>query len=395
MNRFNCQRAGRRDTNAIPHLCIFVLGLALTAFGAGCVRYDVPRAQVRTPGVASWGVEVAKSGGGYRVTSTTQLNGRATLWEKPSVQIVSGTDESWEWVVKAVPSVATGSKALTGGAKLQQNGRDDASDGKLPHAAPDWGEAFRRAHRVARYLLGRRPPALHATLLLLPYGVRYSRAFTKAATHYFPLTFAYYYWPRSKHFKESASLATAVTSVIYEYQHLLVASKTIAPVGKTKGSRAANNEARSRCWSQSTFLALEAGTTAHIEYGVPQVRGQTVVAMFKQSMPQQTTNAQIRVPALPPGSQPHIRFSDAYAWGSFFEIESLARYLQLRGVPNLRVMADNPSEANAVFSVCRAMTQHPVDITATNGYPPSQVQFLPFFPGNRKGPRPSVASGTE
>jgi hypothetical protein len=338
---------------------------------------------------------MSKSGSGYRVTSTTQLNGSATLTEKPSVRIASGSDGNWEWVVKAVPSVVAGSKTWPPSAKAQEKIREDARAGEWDSEASDWGSAFRRAHQVAKYLLGRRPPALHATLLLLPYGVKYSRAFTKEAARYFPLTFAYYYWPRSKHFNESASLATAVTSVIYEYQHLLVASWIIAPVGKDKGSRAANNEARSRCWSQSTFLALEAGTTAQIEYKAAQARGPMMVAMFKQSMPQQTTHAQIRVPALSPGSRPRIRFRDAYAWGSFFEIESLARYLQLRRIPDLRVTADNPSQMNAVFSVCRAMTQRPLDVTTSDGYPPLQVEFVPLFPRNQKGLRPSVAPGTK
>jgi hypothetical protein len=362
------------------------LGFALIAFASGCVHYDVPLAVRRAPGEATVGVALSKSRGRYKVTTITRLNGSVRLSEKPTVRIASGSVANWQWAVKAVPSAVPGWKAWLTSKKIAKLRQEDARPGSWAHAAAGWDSAFGRAHRVVRYLLGRQPPALHATLLLLPPGVKYSRAITRTGNHYFPLTLAFN-WPTSNQLAEPASLAKAVTTTVYEYQHLLVDSNVIPPTGRTAGARAANDEARSHCWSQSTFLALESGTEAYIEYKVSRSRVPTTTAVLEESMPKLTVREEVQAQKRAPGRRPHIRFSDGLAWGTFFEIQSLANYLQLRGNPKLRVTADEPSQMNAILSVCRAMTQQPLDITATDGYPPSKVKFVPFFPANLKAPK--------
>lgn len=392
MTRLDRRPTGKRHTRSFPPWRPLALVSALVVLSAGCVHYDLPRALRRAPGAATMGVELSNSRGGYRVTSVTRLNGRAKLSEKPTVRIASGSDANWLWAVKAVPSAAPELRARLASQETEKIRRQNARSGSRTHAAVGWGLVFRRAHRVARYLLGHHPPALHATVLLLPPGVKYFRAITRTGRRYLPLTLAFS-WPRSNRLEESASLVHAVASTVYEYQHLLVDSKIIPTVGKTRGDREANDEARSHCWSQATFLALESGTKAYVEYKVFRSRAPVARAMSEESMPKLTARDEVRVLAWAPGREPRIRFSDGWAWGTFFEVKSLASYLQQRGIPDLKVVADKPTQMNAVLSVCRAMTQHPLDLTATDGYPPSKVKFVPFFPTSLKVPKLTVAHG--
>ena len=377
-----------RPRNLLSH-SLGGLVVVSALFAAGCVHYDIPRQAMQAPGADTWAVSMPNSHPGYHVTSFTRLNGAVPLSGKPTVAISTGSDGDWQWTVKAVPSVAQSWRAWLAYKKTQNLRMENERSGNWTHAASGWHFAFQRAHRVARYLLGHEPPALHATILLLPEGAKYSGRVTKSGKGYFPLTFAFY-WSESNQLQGFASLLYAVTRTMWEYQHLLVDTKVIAPVGKTKGDRTTNDEARSQCWFHSTFLALEAGTTADMEYSVS--RANAAMSLLEQSAPHAVSTGGSTESGASASRRPRIRLSQALPWGEFFEIESVANYLKQRGVPKLRVVANHPAEMNDVLSVCRAMTQHPLDVTATNGYPPPQVQFVPFFPAKLKGYRPIAGS---
>lgn len=366
---------------------LFVLAM-LSA--AGCIHYDAPRQLMRAPGIDTWAVSMPRSHPGYHVTSITRLNGNVPLAGKPTVIISSGADGDWQWTVKAVPSVAQSWKAWLAYKKTKKLRMENERSGNWTHAASGWKFAFERARRVARYLLGHQPPAFHPTILLLPEGVKYSGKVTETGKQYFPVTFAFY-WPASNQLQGFASLLNAVTRTMWEYQHLLVDTKIIAPVGKTKADKETNDEARSQCWFQSTLLALAAGTKTTMDYKVS--RSSAAIALLEQSAPHHVSTNESGESAASSSIPPRIRFSEALLWGKFFEIESLANYLKQRGVPKLHIVANNPAEMNAVLSVCRAMTQHPLDVTATNGYPPSQVHYVPFFPAKLNGDRPRPTAG--
>jgi len=352
----------------------FALAFFFPVFVLGCgvfYRYDAPRAVIDMSGAEVWAVSLSASGRRYHVTSTTRLNGQARLHEQPTASIATGTVGDWQWTVMAVPSVVPSWRAWQEEKRNTKVRQEAIRSGNWLHSAAGWDLAFQRARRVAQYLLGRPPLPFHATLLLLPEGVRYNKRISEAGKGYVPLTLAFY-WPNSK---RPAAFIGVVTRTMYEYQHLLVDSGFISPVGNGKGDRTANDEARSQCWSDSTFLALEAGTPSSVQWKVSQARA--ALALLDQSN-QQKVNGEggqgLAMPEVGP-----IRYSDAYMWGRFFEVESVAAYLRSRGDSTALIHASDPAQVNALLSVCRAMTQQPRDLTK-GPYPASQVEYVPFFP---------------
>lgn len=349
-----------------------VLAAALLASGcAAFYRYDLPKGLMNAPSVQVWAVSLSRSDSQYRVTATTRLNGDAPLHEKARSLLASGADGDWQWRVIAVPSLLKSWTDWEGEKRNLKIRREALDSGNWFHSAMGWDLAFQRAHRVARYLLGHPPLSLHATVLLVPDGVNYDQRVTDAGKDYFPLTLAFY-WPSSK---RPTAFIGAITRTMYEYQHLLVDSGAIPPVGNDAADREANDEARSQCWSDSTFLALVAGTSSSMQWNVSAARA--ALALLDQSN-QSTVNEEQGKNTNAP-QRGAIRFSDAYAWGRLFEVESVAAYLQKKGNSAVAIRANQLAEANAVFSVCQAMTQHPLDLVS-GAYPPSHVRFSPFFP---------------
>src|SRR5579859_3657411 len=136
------------------------LGLASAALTAGCLRwyrYDAPRQLMHAPNTQVWAAALRKSPSGYRVTSTTILNGQTPLREKPTTIIASGTVGNWQWEVKAVPSVVPLWSAWQARKKTKKVLLEAERSGNWSHAAVAWDLAFERAHRVAEYLLGHPP----------------------------------------------------------------------------------------------------------------------------------------------------------------------------------------------------------------------------------------------
>lgn len=341
----------------------------------------------------AWAAHLTTLGARYRVTSVTKLEGGRGLHGKPTAVIASGSYRTWQWHVKAAPSLVPAWKAWRANKRVRADRAMARQTGNWSRAATGWGLAFQRAHRVARYLLARPPLPLHATVLLVPEGVRYDPKVTATGSGYLPLTLAFH-WPSTNQLQQFAALARAVDTIVLEYQRLLAAAAVIKSAGASKGNRAADAYARSVCWQESTYLALEAGTPAALRWRISP-RARAALLMLQQSSQLKISNASGGRKGASGHGRPRIPYAQAANWGGYFAVESLVGYLKQRGAPDSKVVANKPSEMNAVMSVCRAMSQHPLDITVTGGYPPSRVQFVPFFPANLKAPKQRPASGAK
>lgn len=348
---------------------IAVFSVTLTA---GCLRHivaDVPENVMSSPGAETWGVAWLKSHEGYAVTSTSKLNGHSSLHEMPTVILESGRSENWEWRVMTVPALDTQWKAFQAEQHTQKVEKEAQQSGNWLHTVLTWNLAFERAHRAATYLLGREPLALHATLLLLPDGVSYDSKITERRSDAVPLTLAFY-WTKSN----PTDFLGAVSTTMYEYQHLLVDDGIIAPMGDGLGNQTANDEARSQCWSDSTLLALIAGSSSHMEWKLS--NAQAAAALLERSEQVSRTAENSGDDRSNDGGIP---FSEAYMWGRFFEVQSIAAYFRVKNIPSTRVEAKDLTRISSVMSVCRAMTLAPADVT-NGGYPTSQIKYAPYFP---------------
>src|SRR5579875_80458 len=367
-------RAGGMDAGA-SIICVASLAAVLAG---GCIRYDIPAPVIHALGTQMWAVGLSRSGSRYRVTSTTRLNGSG-IFEKGEVSFASGSVGDWKWAVRAAPSLLPSLRAWRANPRNKRIRLEAERSGNWLHTTGDWDLAFQRAYRVARYLLGRVPPAMRATIFLVPSGSAYSARITSTETGYFPVILGFYWPPSPSGPTGPKNLITSVTRTVYEYQHLLVDAGFISPAGRSAADRTAVDEARSQCWSDSTFLALVAGTPSSIRWRVSRARA--ALGLLQDSERRRTRNRQTLQPRV--AARNGVRFQDAYLWGRLFETQSVGAYLRSRGMKSLVVRAQRPEEMNSLLSVCRAMTQHPVDLTA-GPYPVSQIRYVPFFPASPK-----------
>ena len=112
---------------------------------------------------------------GYKIISSTRLNGSLPRQAEASATLASGASGNWSWEVKAVPSLLPSWQAWQRDAKIARRARppDDWA-----HPAATWEQAFGRAHKLATYLLGREPLPLRLTVLLIPANTIYDESFT-------------------------------------------------------------------------------------------------------------------------------------------------------------------------------------------------------------------------
>jgi hypothetical protein len=307
-----------------------------------------------------WRVTLAKSSRGYHVVSVTNLDG-AFPAQTPKAEITSGAFQNWRWKVEADPSLLPSWMVWQSDKKVQKSARLPADDWSYP--ALDWRRAFERGHQVVSYLLGRQPLSLDARVILVPEGSDYHQTFDQEEDGAIPLTLGLYYpsgvsSSRADQSERFLAMVAVVTRVISEYEGILVAAGTIESVGQDEAARVVNEEGQSICWDESTFLALGAGTHFVSRLGWDQQGSADELAHY------------------PPAK---IKLSDAVHWGALREAESIGWYLEFRGMKNHTFSAKDPAAMNAVLSVCRAMTQHPFDLT-TGAYPAPQIQYVPFFP---------------
>jgi hypothetical protein len=281
--------------------------------------------------------------------------------------------------VRAVPQLLPSLKAWESNQKVQQRAAGPDSWG---HPAATWEQAFTRSYKVANYLLGQTPLPLKLTLLLVPDGSVYDKTVVQTGVDYVPITLAFYFPSEASETdaltaSRFSALVAAMTTSAYEYQHIFVFTETIKPIGNNKADKAINDEARSQCWSDSVFLALTSGTHTESKWDAAQ---ETVLTETGRDTSAQTKRQ-------PNDGGIERRYSDAWRWGRYLEAKNVSAYLLARGRRDAKVLSNEPEATNAVMSMCRAITQHPLDLTAGE-YPTSQVEYVPFFPSGLSPQKP-------
>jgi hypothetical protein len=335
-------------------------------------KYDIPEDTMKSAGSQVWGVGVKRSHAGYKAHSMTRLNGTEPIREVPTAAITAGTTGVWQWEVRAVPSLVPSWETWKNDPRVQirAQGPDDWS-----HPVATWEQAFGRAYKVVEYLLGRPPLPMKLTLLLFPKASAYDKIVVREDASAIPLTLAFYYPPATEPGTPARyeAMLLAVSTSIYEYQHPYPQLEAIAPMGENKTDKVINDEARSQCWYDSTFLALTANTHSETAWN-PAPPGK-----------------------IPPGERhpnEKRRYEDAWEWGVYLELGMVSDYLKQRGIAHNTVLSNDPAGMNAVLSACRALTQRPFDLTS-GPYPPAQIGFVPFFPDPLPPPRPKPETDTK
>ena len=361
--------------------CFFIvilIGVALI----GCARYRFPLSseQMHAPGSQIWGVKAQKSASGFRTNSVTRLKGADPMRGKPTAMIASGTTGTWHWEVRAIPSLLPSLKAWQSNKEVQL---DASSPDSWAHPAASWEQAFARAYKVVSYLMGRAPEPAKLTVLLIPKGRTYKKAFVETEKGLIPLTFAFYYPPDPSEMDTLTSdrfsaLVKAVSNVVHEYQHALVDTMAIASPGKNETDRAINSEIRSQCWTQSAILALTSGTASSLNWNtaLPDELIERSSGNKTSQGPKPMANNAKESPR--PKAR---RYSDANLWAGHLLAQNVSAYLLSRGFPEPKVVNSQSSGMNAFLSVCRALTQRPRDLTA-GPFPAARIKFVPFFPGS-------------
>ena len=350
------------------HCLLLAAGLILAALmGCGRYRFPVSHDVMHAPGNQIWAVRARKSASGYRTQSITRLNGADPMRGEPTAVVSLGSTGNWQWEVRAVPSLLPSLKTWQSDKELQ-----------LPTGSPeDWSypaasfeQAFARAYKVVNYLLGRPPLPMKVTLLLVPKGSTYKKVFVQTGNGYIPLTFAFYYPAPATETDTLTSdrfeaMVEAVSKAVHEYQHTLVDTVAIEPVGNNQVDKTINSEIRSQCWTESTTLALASGTASNLKWNpvLPDELIERNTGHNTQENPQPKPR----------------RFSDADLWAGHLVAKNISAYLRERGFPDAKVEYNDPAGMNAVLSVCRALTQHPRDMTV-GLHPTSTIEYVPFFP---------------
>lgn len=365
----------------LSHSIVAVAVLSATFTACTRYRYDAPKWMLDSPNLQLRGVVTLDSKPPYRITSETRLSGSKPVGAQPTAVIASGSTGNWQWEVRAVPSLLASWEAWRRDKRFQQRsqGPDDWS-----HPVATWDQAFDRAYKVASYLLGRPPLPMKATVLLVPDGSSYHKVFTQSGDDFVPLTFAFYYPSAESGTYELTSerfsaLVDAVSTTVYEYQHILVSTNTIEPVGTNATDKTINDETRSHCWGHSTLLALTSGTHTNLTWDPSAARAVLFAESSGQNISLETGDQQAPT-GQTPGTEKR-RYPDAILWARQLELKNLLIYLQERGIREPKVQSNDPAAMNAVLSFCRAITQRPRDLTAGT-YAPADVEYVPFFPAS-------------
>ena len=343
-------------------------------------HFPVSREVMEAPDAQIWGVRAKKSESGYQTHSITRLKGARRVDGEPTSVIASGSTENWQWEVRAVPSLLPSLKAWQNDKGVQSAG---SGSNEWDHPATTWEEAFARAYKVVNYLLGRPPLPTKLTLLLVPTGSAYEKVFDQTGNDFIPLTFAFHY-PEAASESDAltsdrfSAMVEAISQAVHEYQHTLVDTKAIEPMGKDQTDKTINSEIRSQCWTHSTALAVASGTDSYLKCNptLPDELSERKTGHNPQENPQPKPR----------------RFSDAYLWAGHLVAKNISAYMLERGFPEAKVEYNHLAGMNALLGFCAAITQHPRDLTSSV-YPRSEVEYVPFFPPSFSPPKPKAGTG--
>jgi hypothetical protein len=308
----------------------------------------------------------AVAGAALCAAAVTSTVGRAAA-QAPLVQIASGSVQTWRWNAETSPSLLASWDAWQHYRPVRESERLAPRDWRYP--ALSWRRAFGRAYELANYLLGQKPLPLHATVVLVPEGSDYHQTPGPDGPQAVPILLAFPYpaeasSSRSEQARRLGAFFTAYAGVMQEYYRALVSAGLIVPAGKNKTDKQLNEKALGVCWDEATSLALLA-TGPHFHSWVNWVPWTSP-------------------PPLAHRPNGKVQPGDVEQRAVLRATQSIDWYLEIRGLKNRRFSSKDPQPMNAVLSVCRAMTQHPLDLT-DGPYPASKVEYVPFFPA-RLGP---------
>ena len=377
----------------VRSLChLLAAGLILAPL-ISCVRYRFPVSSetMQAPDSQIWAVRAQKSESGYRTHSITRLKGAGSMRGERAAAIASGSTGNWQWEVRAVPSLLPSLKAWQSDKEVQMAAGDHENWG---HPAASWEQAFARAYKVVNYLLGRPPLPMKLTLLLVPEGSAYKKAFVQTGDGFIPLTFVFYYPSAASETdaltsERFSAMVEAVSKSVHEYQHTLVDTLAIKPMGNNEVDKIINSEIRSQCWAHSTTLALASGTASDLKWNP---------ALPNELSERHKGHGTSREASKPAGdvqdsARPKPRrFTDAGLWAGHLFAKNVSAYLLERGFAEPKVVYYDPAAMNTVLSLCVAITQHPRDLTV-GLYPPSEVEYVPFFPSSLSPEKSKAVTG--
>jgi hypothetical protein len=334
--------------------------LCAAALAAGSVHCDASEENLPQ----SWAVEVLQAKPPYRVRSTTTLGGPTPLGNAQMVTVASGSFHNWQWVVKAYPTLLPSWQAWQTSKRARKWARTPDS---WSHPTPNWQQGFERTYKVVAYLMRREPLPLHATIVLVPSGSSYHKAFTQQAANSTPMTFAFYYpvsSSRSGH-AQSERLDALVEPFLYmisEYEQVVLATDPARKaLGRSRADNLFSNVALGACWAQSTSLALLSGQHGYMEFDPRMVlsRGPSSGAQFA-----------------PPGRAKGSGVPEAAASDV---VERFNSYIRDLGLQKQKISQREPNAMNRALNFCREITAYYLDLTEGQ-QPPSRVEFAPFFP---------------
>lgn len=313
----------------------------------------------------AWNSTATKSPDGYHIISITNLNGKPG-GQTDFVEIANGRFQNWRWSVKVESSLLPSWNAYERSGRVKKTAQLAPDD--WGHPAFDWGRAFGRAYLAIRYLLGRQPIALNATVLLIPDGQEYRAHFDQVDAGTVPITLGFPFptdtsASKPEQAKRMTTILQAITELAHQYGRVLVDENLVPTKGQDETSKTVNKEADGACWMESTDLVFMAA-------------GGNFRSTLQWSQQTSADDLARHPPSkIPPGEIGY--------WASLREAESISGYLEMKGLKNRNFSGKDPAAMNAVLSVCRAMTQRAIDLTA-GPYPPAQILYVPFFPNRLK-----------
>lgn len=313
----------------------------------------------------TWNTNVKASIKGYNVISVTNLVGTPRK-EVSLDEVAADSFKNWRWTIKADSALLSSWNVYESSDRFKKTALLSADDWSYP--AFDWNRGFGRTYLVAKYLLGREPVGLDATVLLIPERQAYHRTFEETEASGIPITLGFPFpgdtsSSKIEQAKRQSTILQAIAEISHQYSRALVDENLTAQQGKDSASREVNREALGACWIESTVMVFMAAS-----------------GHFRSTIHWNQQSSADDLERRPPSTIPPDKI--AY-WASLREAESISGYLEMKGLKNRKFSGKDPAPMNAVLSVCRTITQHPVDLTL-GPYPPSQIQYVSFFPDKPK-----------
>ncbi|HET7369295.1 MAG TPA: hypothetical protein VFK45_00475 [Gammaproteobacteria bacterium] len=288
-------------------------------------------------------------------TIYTALHSKNTTQPLDFKKLTEGSDNAWHWSVYAAKGIDASLKSFVDNARVQGwrhmsrflNAKSTNSPPRIPGAA-SWRQSVLRLREIVEFMAGNGITPLDAKIYLIPAGITFHHATVRHDKYAIPLTF-YFAFPDAKdespqmqhqNFKRRfKSLLDLMTNLGHEYFHALVA---VGDIGSFPNERTEEATAYMLGYCLGTALAGDPGV-----FRIP-------------------TRAELDTAIV-------IKSSNT----------SVGAYIANKNIIHLlgpgKIEGTNYRAKNRLFSLCRAMIRHPVDLTKKELYPLSRLRPVHFF----------------